>query len=541
MADQHYDLIVIGAGINGAGIARDAALRGLSVALFDKTDIAGGTTSWSSRLIHGGLRYLEHAEIGLVRESLRERERLLRVAPHLVHPLPLTIPIYRWHRRGPLLIRIGMVGYDVLSYDKSLPRHRMMSPSQAVEHVPGINAEGLTGAARYYDAQVEFPERVAVESAIDAAANGATVRTGAEVVDLIAEAGVVRGVEWVDGVSGERGRAFGSVTVNVAGPWVDKVLAELDLAEMPRFIGGTKGSHIVVEPFPGAPADALYVEAKSDGRPYFIIPWNGHYLIGTTDIRYDGDLDWVVPTEEEIRYLLDEANLVFPDAGLTRESVLYAYAGLRPLPYQPEGKESGITRRHIVRDHAPRVEGLFSVIGGKLTTYRNLSEEAVDAVFRKLGRKAPPTPTRTAPLPGAAMNLESARRQVIDNRPDWLEERSAEYLLRVYGPRAGSIVAYANERPEMRGVVDEVTGLIGAAVPIAFDEEFARTLADVVMRRTMVGYNREAGLTAAERIAELMVDTGRWTVDESEAQLEGYRDYMKRFIPRAMAPHELLP
>ena len=139
------------------------------------------------------------------------------------------------------------------------------------------------------------------------------------------------------------------------------------------------------------------------------------------------------------------------------------------------------------------------------------------------------------------MNLDSARRQVIDNRPDWLEERSAEYLLRVYGARAVSIVAYANERPEMRGVVDEVTGLIGAAVPIAFDEEFARTLTDVVMRRTMVGYNREAGLTAAERIAELMVDTGRWTVDESDAQLEGYRDYMKRFIPRAMAPHELLP
>ena len=198
MDDQYYDLIVIGAGINGAGIARDAALRGLSVALFDKTDIAGGTTSWSSRLIHGGLRYLEHAEIGLVRESLRERERLLRVAPHLVHPLPLTIPIYRWHRRGPLLIRIGMVGYDVLSFDKSLPRHHMMSPPQAAAHVPGLNQDGLTGAARYYDAEVEFPDRFAVESAIDAAANGATIRTGVEAVDLIVEAGVVRGVVWSD-------------------------------------------------------------------------------------------------------------------------------------------------------------------------------------------------------------------------------------------------------------------------------------------------------------------------------------------------------
>lgn len=541
MVDQHYDLIVIGAGINGAGIARDAALRGLSVALFDKTDIAGGTTSWSSRLIHGGLRYLEYAEIGLVRESLRERERLLHTAPHLVHPLPLTIPIYKWHRRGPLLIRIGMIGYDVLSYDKSLPRHRMMSTSQAIDHVSGLNPEGLTGAARYYDAQVEFPERVAVESAIDAAANGATVRTGAEVVDLVVEAGVVRGVEWVDVESGERGSARASVTVNVSGPWVDEVLAELDLAELPRFVGGTKGSHIVVEPFPGAPDDALYVEAKSDGRPYFIIPWNGHYLIGTTDIRYDGDRDWIVPTEEEIQYLLDEANLVIPSAGLTRESVLYAYAGLRPLPYQPEGKESGITRRHIIRDHAPRVEGLFSIIGGKLTTYRNLAEETVDAVYRKLGRKAPPSPTRTAPLPGASANLDAARRQVVDNGPAWLEPRSAEFLLRVYGARAVSIVALADERPELRAVVDDVTGLIGAAVPIAFDEEFARSLTDVVMRRTMVGYNREAGLTAAERIAGLSVDTGRWTVDEAERQLEAYRGYMKRFLPRAMTLHELLP
>jgi glycerol-3-phosphate dehydrogenase len=541
LADQDYDVIVIGAGINGAGIARDAALRGLSVALFDKTDIAGGTTSWSSRLIHGGLRYLEHAEIGLVRESLRERERLLHTAPHLIHPLPLTIPIYRWDRRGPLLIRLGMIGYDVLSFDKSLPRHHMMSPSQATRHMPGVNREGLAGAARYYDAQVEFPERLAVESALDAAANGASVRTGVEVVDLIVEAGVVRGVVWADVETGESGTARASVTVNVAGPWVDAVLAELDLAEMPRFIGGTKGSHIVVEPFPGAPKDALYVEAKADGRPYFIIPWNDLYLIGTTDIRYDGDLDWIVPSEDEIRYLLDEANLVIPSAGLTRESVLYAYAGLRPLPYQPEGKESGITRRHIIRDHAPRVEGLLSIIGGKLTTYRNLSEEAVDAVYRKLGLKAPPSPTRTAPLPGAAASLDAVRRTLVDNGPEWLEPRSAEYLLRVYGARAVSVVTLAEERPELRQVVDDITGLIAAAVPIAFDEEFARTLADVVMRRTMVGYNREAGETAAERIAGVAVDCGRWSVDEAEAEIQAFRRYMSRFLPRALAPHGLLP
>ncbi|HYH12523.1 MAG TPA: FAD-dependent oxidoreductase, partial [Thermomicrobiales bacterium] len=257
MSETNHDVIVVGAGINGAGIARDAALRGLSVLLLDKTDIGAGTTSWSSRLIHGGLRYLEYAEIGLVRESLRERERLLRIAPHLVRPLPLTIPIYRWHRRGPLMIRAGMLAYDVLSYDKSLPIHHMMSPDQVLRHEPGLNVEGLTGAARYYDAQVEFPERVAVENAIDAA-HTADIHTGAEVVDLIVEAGVVKGVVWRDVTTGEEHRARASVTVNVAGPWVDRVLAELALADLPRLIGGTKGSHIVVDPFPGAPTDALY-------------------------------------------------------------------------------------------------------------------------------------------------------------------------------------------------------------------------------------------------------------------------------------------
>ena len=533
MSNQAYDLIVVGAGINGAGIAREAARRGLSVLLLDKSDIAAGTTSWSSRLIHGGLRYLEYAEISLVRESLRERERLLRVAPHLVQPLPLTIPIYSWHRRGRWMIRAGMVAYDVLSYDKSLPRHRMMTADQAVQHEAGLNPDGLKGAARYYDAQVEFPERVAVESAIEAAAHGADIRTGAEVVDLTVEAGVVKGVVWRDIHTGEEHHASALVTVNVAGPWVDRILAEMDLADTPRLVGGTKGSHIVVDPFPGAPEDALYIEAKQDGRPYFIIPWNDLYLIGTTDIRYDGDLDRIVPTEDEIRYLIDETNLAIPSAGLDRDSVLYAYAGLRPLPYQPEGRESGITRRHIIRDHAPRVEGLFSIIGGKLTTYRNLSEHTVDDVFKKLGRKGPPSPTRQAAFPGAAGDLDRTRKQLTTNGPEWLEPRSAEYLLRVYGTRAAEIVALAEQGSErLRQVVDDFTGLIGAAALFGLQEEFARSLTDVVMRRTMTGYSRDAGTAASERIAAIGTEAGIWSDSEAESQLEEFRSYMTRFLPR---------
>jgi glycerol-3-phosphate dehydrogenase len=456
--------------------------------------------------------------------------------------LPLTIPIYDWHRRAPLLIRAGMIAYDVLSYDKSLPRHRMMSTRQALEHEPGLSPQGLNGAARYYDAQVEFPERVAVESTIDAVAHGAVVRTGADVHDLIVEAGVVRGVRWRDTTTGEEHAERAHVTVNVAGPWVDEVLASLGLGDLPRLVGGTKGSHIVVDPFPGAPDDALYVEASADGRPYFIIPWNTRYLIGTTDTRYDGDLDHIVPTEEEIRYLLDEANLVIPSAGLTRESVLYAYAGLRPLPWQPEGKTSGITRRHIVRDHAPKVEGLLSIIGGKLTTYRNLAEQAVDDVYGKLGRKAPPSPTRKSPLPGAAGGLERVRRVLTNGGPAWLAPESATYLLRVYGTRAEKIVARAEAGGDAaRRVVDPETGLIGAAVELAFEDEHARTLADVLMRRTMVGYNGTAGIEAAEAVAGVMVEAGRWSQPEAADQVASYLSYVDRYLPRAMATQELLP
>lgn len=533
MVDQSYDLIVIGAGINGAGIARDAAMRGLSVLLLDKTDIAGGTTSWSSRLIHGGLRYLEHAEISLVRESLRERERLLRTAPHLVKPLPLTIPIYTWHKRGPWMIRAGMIAYDVLSFDKSLPRHHMMTPAEALAHEAGLNPGGLTGAARYYDAQVEFPERIAVENAIGAAAHGAMVQPGAEVFDLMVEAGVVRGVIWRDRATGQEQRARGKVTINVAGPWVDQVLAELDLADMPRLIGGTKGSHIVVDPFPGAPTDALYIEAKQDGRPYFIIPWNNRYLIGTTDIRYQGDLNRIVPTEEEIRYLLDETNVAIPAADLDREDVLYAYAGLRPLPYQPQGKESGITRRHIVRDHAPRVEGLISIIGGKLTTYRNLAEDAVDAIFTKLGRTAPPSPTRQAQFPGAIGSIDKLRAELA--RAGWLDHRSSETLLRVYGTRAQEIVALAEQGDEgLRAVIDQETGMIGAAATYALTDEYATTLTDVVMRRTMVGYGGEVGLHAANAIAELAISEGIWSAEEAADQHSAFLEYVTRFLPKAL-------
>lgn len=535
LGETTFDLIVVGAGINGAGIARDAAMRGLRVLLVDKGDISAGTSSWSSRLIHGGLRYLEHAEIGLVRESLRERERLLHIAPHLVHPLPLTLPIYEGHQRGPLLIRLGMIAYDILSFDKSLPRHRMFNRAGALAHEPGLNPIGLKAAARYYDAQVEFAERLVVENVLDAIAHGAAVHTYANAERLIIEAGVIRGVELVDERNGERQAVRGSIVVNVTGSWVDALLHRSGVEpESKRLVGGTKGSHIIVDPFPGAPDDALYIEARQDGRPYFIIPWNGLYLIGTTDVRYNGNRDLIVPSEEEITYLLTETNLAIPAAKLERADVRYAYAGLRPLPYAPEGAEGSITRRHIIHDHAPQYAGLLSIIGGKLTTFRSLAEEVVDDVARKLDRSLPKTKTAEAPLPGAVSRFGQFAERFRRDAPAWLEPRSVEFLLKVYGIRARAVVALAERKPELRTIVSESTGGIGAMVVFAFTDERATTLTDALMRRTMIGYGDDAGLDAVEAAAHAAQFGLGWDDARVSDEIAAFRQYMQRFVPLEM-------
>ena len=352
-----FDVIIIGAGINGAGIARDAAMRGLKVLLLDKGDIGGGTTSWSTRLIHGGLRYLEHGEFGLVRESLRERECLINIAPHLVRPLPLLVPIYKGARRGQWIMRAGMALYDLLSFDKSLPRHRMLSRAEALEEA-ALEPEGLLGAAVYYDAQAEYAERLVVENALSAVEHGAEVITYARVNRFIVESDCVLGVEFTSTLIDQRGEARGSVVINAAGPWVDRVLAGASertssnqRSDSKRLIGGTKGSHIIVGAFPGAPSTAIYVEAQTDQRPFFIIPWNHKFLIGTTDIRYDGDLDAVHIEDDEIEYLLSETNRVIPSANLDRSKILYTYSGVRPLPFVGDNDEHSITRRHFIKRH----------------------------------------------------------------------------------------------------------------------------------------------------------------------------------------------
>jgi glycerol-3-phosphate dehydrogenase len=550
-----FDIIVIGAGINGAGIARDAAMRGLKVLLLDKGDISGGTTQWATRLIHGGLRYLEYYEVPLVRESLKDREILMHIAPHLVRPLGFLVPIYDRAKHGPVMVRLGMIAYDTLSLDKSLDNHHMLSPEEALEREPGLNPEGLLGAAFYYDAQVEYAERLAVESAISAHEHGAVVLTYCRVDRLVRDGGRVVGVEFTDALGGGSYSAGASVTVNVAGPWVDEVLGE---ASGGRMIGGTKGSHLVVDPFPGAPkGEALYVEARKDGRPYFIVPWNGRYLIGTTDLRYEGDLDYISADEEEIDYLIDETNYVIPEANLSRESVLFTYSGVRPLPFQPEGAEGSVTRSHIVYDHAKgrgvgtkkssslggegRVEGLISIVGGKLTTYRNLSRQTVDMIYRKLDREAPESRTAKVPLPGGEkrdFGMFAADFKATSGLGDELAER----LLKLYGARAPEVLEMSGGDPSLRmplGPTATVeSGVIGAEILYAFRREMAQTLSDALLRRTMVGLGPRVGLDVDEAAAQVAVRHLGWEEERARHEVAEYRRYVERYKPKSMPEEE---
>jgi len=533
LADYPFDVIVIGAGVNGAGIARDATMRGLKVLLLDKGDISDGTSSWSSRLAHGGLRYLEHGEIGLVRESLRERERLLHNAPHLVRPMSMIVPLFDSNKRSASTIRLGMIAYDVLSFDKSLANHRMLDREQALQRVPGLKAEGINGAAIYYDAQVEYAERLCVENALSAQQQGAMVLTYAQVDKLLVENNTVVGVEFADLLQDGRHTAKAPVVVNVAGPWVDQVLAGLG-RPVKRMIGGTKGTHIIVDAFPGAPHNAsMYFEARNDHRPILIMPWNGKYLIGTTDMRYDGDLDYVTGQDDELDYLLAETNYVIPEANLTRESILFTYSGVRPLPYQKKGSTGSITRRHIIYDHAPQFQGLISIIGGKLTTYRSLAEQTVDKVFKKLHKKASKSSTGRSPLPGASIDLPGFKAHLQKKYGD-MPDASLDHLVRVYGSRAWDILELAGNDPVLRATFSRETGAIGAEVIFALQYEMAQTLSDVLLRRTMVGLDTEVGLDADVAAAKIAQTYLGWSDQRVAEEIATYRAFIQRYHPRSM-------
>jgi len=512
LSGRTVDLLVIGGGIIGAGIARDAALRGLSVALVEQDDFASGTTSRPTRLIHGGLRYLELFDFGLVRSDMREREILLRIAPHLVFPLPFLLPLYRpslWYQAK---LRIGMQLYDALSLDKSLPKRKWLDRDETLAAEPTLDPDGLHGAWRFYDAQVPLVERLVIENVVDASEHGALVLNHARALGYLRDGARVTGAVVRDRIAAADLEVRARFTVNATGPWLDRTIASVRPRPKP-LLRLTKGIHLVT---PRATDKAHVLFAKSDGRLFFVLPWLDGTLVGTTDTDYAGDPADAAASEEDVRYLQKEACRAFPNAPF--ETIYYTYAGVRALVREEGVSEGQVSRKHALFDHDRRdgIGGLLSVVGGKITAYRDIAEEATDAVARKLGLKVGGS-TADAPLPGARADSLPAG-PLLD-----VDGETVRHLERVYGTRSRELLSLASAHPELRGPLCPHHHGIAAEVVHAVLKEWANTLGDVLLRRTALGLMACQGLDCIEAVADHVGAVLGWDDVRRAHEIAAYR------------------
>ncbi len=549
-------VVILGAGINGCALARELALNGLSVTVVDTADVAGGTTAYSSRLIHGGLRYLEYGEFDLVRESLAERGRLLRLAPQFVRPLELFVPIRHrtsgvwqslrrfmgWedssgasHDRGLWLVHLGLWMYDLFARDRSLPKHRIVGVTAG----PQVDPQRYRWLAAYYDVQVTFPERLTLALLSDAS-HAAQVR-GSEFEVLTYHEARLAGqtVEIRRRGSDEVVRTLQpAAVVNATGAWVDQTLARLPVAA-PRLIGGTKGTHLLTARPDLAAAlgpCGIYAEA-ADGRPFFILPLAGMTLVGTTDEPYEGNPYQAVASPAEIEYLIASLAEVFPQIRLTPGDIAFSYSGVRPLPFVDAATPGAITRRHDIRWHLDAPLPLVSLIGGKLTTCRALAEEAADAVLTKLGAE-PTENSRERMIPGgerfpendeqlAAVQAELAQQSELP-----LAAISAAW--RLHGTRLSEVLAAAE--PSDRGRLIAETQLPVACATWAVRHEWAQTLDDLVERRLMLLYKERLARGTLRHLAEVLVAAGRLPASDIAAVVDQTIARLRRHFAKHVEP-----
>jgi glycerol-3-phosphate dehydrogenase len=522
LTDRTVDLLVVGGGIIGAGIARDAALRGLQVALVEQADFGSGTTSRPTRLIHGGLRYLELFDFGLVRSDMRERETLLRIASHLVFPLPFLLPLYRPTFFYQFKLRLGMQLYDALSLDKSLPRRQHLSRAATVAAEPSLDPDGLAGAWGFYDAQVPLVERLVIENLVDATASGGLVLNHARVVDFLREGDRVVGARVRETVDARELDVRARFTVIATGPWLDRTIAPLRRRSDP-LLRLTKGIHLVTR---RATEQAHVLFAKSDGRLFFVLPWRDATIVGTTDTDYSGDPGEAVATEEDVRYLQDEARHAFPSAPF--DEIFFTWAGVRALVREEGVSEGRVSRKHAFFDHERRegVPGALSVVGGKITAYRAIAEECLDIVTRKLGRYVP-SRTAAEPLPGARpVDLAAQPGDLALDAP------TRAHLAGIYGARARDLLDLARADPTLAEPLCPHHKGMAAEVVHAAQSEWAATLGDVLLRRNGLGLSACQALDCLDRVADRVGAALGWDQDRRRKEIDAYRreiEPMRRF------------
>jgi len=529
MAETKLDVLFIGGGVTGAAAAHDAALRGLRVGLVEKRDFGWATSAATSKLVHGGLRYLKNLEIGLVRESLRERRILENIAPHMVTPAPFLVPTTKHGGNRFSIISAGMVMYDMLSFDKGwlddemrrLPHFKLLTRRQVLNLEPGVDPRNLTGGAIYYDCQMHFPERLTLEFVLGAAQAGAQVANYAEVQELLVETDRVTGAKVLDTLTGKEYVIRAKMAVNVAGPWADFV-SGLALGAAHKNLIRSQGIHLIFRKVMDKYAIVLRTRG---GRHFFLIPWRGRTLAGTTDTKYEGPPDAYGVTHAAAQHFLTEINEVFPSAAVTLDEVTWTYGGLRPIVEKETEVELNTydaSRKYEIYDHAQEdhLQGFVTVIGGKYTTSRNLAEQLVDLVLDKMGKSRIACLTARTPLPGGKFRrwpdfIAAGLQKYHHVSMEMIEQLSADY-----GSRREKVIELMAD-PELAQPLDERYPIPAAAAALAVDEEMALTLEDVLWRRTALGTTGELAEEAVNQTARLMAARLGWNkkcVDEEAAK-----------------------
>jgi glycerol-3-phosphate dehydrogenase len=521
---QRFHVVVIGGGINGVAVARQCARAGKTTLLLEQNDFASGVTSRSTRIIHGGLRYLEHGEIGLVRESLRERERLLRERSHLVQPTQFMLLLNEQSQRSAIKVRVGLWLYQRLAGRKS---SKTLGEMELKRVERALDAGHRWSIFNYEDAQCEFPERLVAEWLTEAIDAGAVVRNHAEVLAVNVAHGRARGVLFRDRITGKDAHVDAAWVVNCCGPWADRICQRSSIRTAKPMLSGVRGSHIVLPRFPAAPSNPLYTEA-ADGRPIFVVPWNEQLMVGTTEVADTGDPGRTEPSAEETAYLLNSVTKLFPKAKLSAHDVKYAFAGVRPLPYSEGNRPSAVTRRHFLHDHTGEgAARMISVIGGKLTTAASLARECA----RKIGITVRETNT-LAVGPGVALDpmLDQAVLEIA--RAGSVSEESARGMVEWYGKRAMDIARMALVSAELRAPICPHSSHVVAEVVEAFRRECAVSLADVLLRRVPVAlgscWSESCSREAALRIGAVL----GWDEYTIGANLEAFETERAAFLHR---------
>ena len=524
LAQTHFDVLVIGGGATGASIALDASLRGLRVGLLEKGDFSGATSAASSKLMHGGLRYLVNGEIGLVREGLRERRVWQRVAKHLVRPLPFLLPTYKTRMQSKFIIRLGLSAYDFLAFGRNfgmdamqrMPSYRSLNVAQTLGLMPHLQRHNMTGSMVYHDAQMLSPERLCLAILRTAHEAGARVINYVEANDFIVEQGRITGVRASDKLTGQAASINADCVVNAAGPWADMVMQNALNAPPPRKLVRSKGIHFLTRDVTRGTALTIPIGDEH----LFVLPWQGKSLFATTDTFYNGDPDKVTPEFSDIEQLLGKANQALPGLELTIKDIDYVYAGLRPLvadPATPDKVTYGLSRGSEIVDHENQggPAGLFSALGGKWTTSRRLAEEVVDLVGARLGignSKCRTSDTLLACTP--RQNIADFMDQMRADYPQ-VQTDKLDGLARLYGRLLPDLMA---QKPV--GLSKLKDPLLAACVSFAVQHEMVQTLEDVILRRLIVGQTGDMSAAKIAIIADYMAKQLAWSEDEKQRQCD---------------------